>query len=143
MRGQTHPVPLLPLATTCATLVYPARPLTPLTPRWPHLQIGGQDLERNVIVVELVVAKRHIAIERGVVAVLKQQPLVDVRRLLEICRREIASQVSYLARRALALASGGTLGRLGTRVRWDNGRLCAGSGRRGWEERRSGARLRR
>lgn len=46
------------------------------------LQVDGKDLQRDVVVVQLVVAHRHVHIQREVVAVFQQEAFVDVRRLL-------------------------------------------------------------
>mmetsp|Transcript_51456 Transcript_51456/g.142410 ORF Transcript_51456/g.142410 Transcript_51456/m.142410 type:complete len:291 (+) Transcript_51456:1271-2143(+) len=54
-----------------------------------RLQIGGKDLEGDVVVVELVVAEGDVAIERRVVAVLEQQPLVDVGGFLEVVAQKV------------------------------------------------------
>mmetsp|Transcript_34611 Transcript_34611/g.87565 ORF Transcript_34611/g.87565 Transcript_34611/m.87565 type:complete len:572 (-) Transcript_34611:381-2096(-) len=48
------------------------------------VQVHLQDLERHVVVVQLAVAQRHVHVERQELAVLQQQPLVDVGGLLEV-----------------------------------------------------------
>ena len=48
-----------------------------------RLQVHRKDLQRHVVVVQLVVAHGHVHVEREVVTVLQQQPLVNVRCLMK------------------------------------------------------------
>jgi len=48
------------------------------------LQVDGEHLLRDVVVVELVVAEGDVNVERQVLAVLEQVALVDVDRLLVV-----------------------------------------------------------
>ncbi len=48
------------------------------------LQVHLQDLQRHVVVVQLVVAQRDVHVKRDELPVLKKQPLVDVRGLLVV-----------------------------------------------------------
>ena len=68
----------------------------------PNLQVGREDLERDVVVVELVVAERDVDVEGEVLAVLEQQPLVDVRRLLEVVAKVVDGGEAQLVRRGVA-----------------------------------------
>ena len=45
------------------------------------LQVHRQDLQGHVVVVQLVVAHRHVHVQRQVVSVLQQQALVNIRVL--------------------------------------------------------------
>ena len=67
-----------------------------------RLQVGREDLERDVVVVELVVAERDVDVEGEVLAVLEQQPLVDVRRLLEVVAKVVDGGEAQLVRRGVA-----------------------------------------
>mmetsp|Transcript_14919 Transcript_14919/g.32950 ORF Transcript_14919/g.32950 Transcript_14919/m.32950 type:complete len:223 (+) Transcript_14919:1083-1751(+) len=60
------------------------------------LQIDSEDLQRHVVVVELVVAHGHVHVEGKVVSVLQKEALVDVRCLLVV-----AAQVMHSCEREL------------------------------------------
>ena len=47
------------------------------------LQVNGQDFLRDVVVVQLVVAESHVDVQGQVLAVVQQDALVDVNRLLK------------------------------------------------------------
>lgn len=66
-----------------------------------RLQVHRENLEADVVVVQLAVAQRHVHVQRQELAVLQQQALVDVRRLLEVAAQVVDRRQAQLVLRGV------------------------------------------
>jgi len=56
---------------------------------WVPAEVQTEDFERDVVVVELVVAERDVYVEREVVSLLEEDALVQVSRFLIVPSQEV------------------------------------------------------
>ena len=63
---------------------------------WVEAEVDGQNLQTHIIVVHLVVAKRHIDVDRMEVFILDQELLVDLGGLLEVRAQVVQSRHAQL-----------------------------------------------